>query len=194
MVMQIGFFMDETDEGAFFDEVTKEGALFMPSTYPEWPIPVIHPPLPLPTEPYMHSVTIWHPEIFRKDEMWLADHRPYNPAGRFYLSNLWPVLEVIRSNPAVQPMYQGALRLDAEYRSFRTGKSLTAFTEEEVSDFSKRCAELRRLYNRLCALIRRTYVKIDRAFFCGPSGKSTIPLPWLQERASQVIADSGDGT
>src|SRR6185295_3157644 len=97
--MQIGFYMDQPDEDRFVEMVSENGAVFLPACYSSWPFPILRPPLPPPTDAYMHSLSIWDPEIFREDEMRLEDHRPYNPAGQFYISSLWPVVNMTRSNP-----------------------------------------------------------------------------------------------
>lgn len=169
MVKQINFYADEIDEAQFADAVAVEGALFMPLCHPEWPLPVLRPPLPAPTEPYMASMVIWHPEIFREDEMLLEGNRPYNPTGRCYLANLWPVLELLRPHPVNRPVYWASLRFDAWHTSFRFGQPLSQFSHEEVQDFTARAAELERLYRRLCSWIRSRFSRLDRGVFCGPS-------------------------
>jgi hypothetical protein len=108
VVKQIGFYADDADEAQFTEVVAGEGAVFLPSCYPKWPLPVLRLPLPAPTEPYMAHVVIWHPEIFRESEMFLEGNRPYNPAGKFYLANLWPVLEFFRPHPVNRPVYWAA--------------------------------------------------------------------------------------
>ena len=178
MVKQISFYADQADEAQLADAVAAEGAVFLPSCYPEWPLPVFQPPLPAPTEPYMEQVVIWHPEIFREDEMLLEDNRPYNPAGRFYLANLWPVLELLRPSPVKQPVYWASLRFDAWYASFRFGRPAPQFSPTEIQDFAARAAELERLYRRLCSWVRGRFIRLRRGIFCGPSVRPQ--LPWLQ--------------
>ena len=178
--MQIGFYMDRTDEARFAEMVVREGSVFLPASYSSWPIPVMRPPLPDVTTPYMHTLSIWHPEIFREDEMRLENHRPYNPAGEFYLSHLWPVLEFDRSNPDNPQMFLGSLRMEASFGSFRVGKRLPQFSENEVRDFTDRAQKLERFYRKLCTWIRREFVKLERAIFCGPSAISRLPN-WMQE-------------
>jgi hypothetical protein len=175
VVKQISFYADEADEAQLADAVAAEGAVFLPSCYPEWPLPVLRPPLPAPTEPHMAQVVIWHPEIFREDEMLLEDNRPYNPAGRFYLANLWPVLELLRPNPVNRPVYWASLRFDAWYASFRFGRPVPQFSPAEVQDFTARAAELERLYRRLCSWVRGRFIRLGRGVFCGPSVRPRLP-------------------
>jgi hypothetical protein len=117
----------------------------------------------------MAHVVIWSPEIFRESEMLLEDNRPYNPAGKYYLANLWPVLELFRPHPVNQPVYWASLRLDASYASFRFGRPVTQFSPEEVEDFKARVADLGRLHRRLCSWVRQRFVRVGRGMFCGPS-------------------------
>src|SRR5262245_51907883 len=121
MVKQISFYADENDEARFVNVVEAEGAVFLPSSYPEWPFPVLRSPLSSPTQPYMGAVVIWHPNIFHEHEMFLEDNRPYNPRGKFYISSLWPVIELLRPRPVGSQAYLASLRLDASYASFRFG-------------------------------------------------------------------------
>jgi hypothetical protein len=169
VVKQISFYADEADEAQLADAVAAEGASFLPSCYPEWPLPVLRPPLPAPTEPYMAQVVIWHPEIFREDELLLETNRPYNPAGRFYLANVWPVLELLRPHPINRPVCWASLRLDAWYASFRFGRPVPQFSAAEVQDFTARAEELERLYRRLCSWVRRRFSRLSQGVFCGPS-------------------------
>jgi hypothetical protein len=175
VVKQICFYADEVDEAQFAGAVAAEGAVFLPSLYPRWPFPILHRPLPPATEPYMARVVVWHPEIFRESEMLLPGNRPYNPAGKFYLAHLWPVLELLRPHPVNRPVYWASLRFDAWYASFRFGRPVPQFSPEEVEDFRARAAELERLYRRLCVWVRRRFARMRRGVFCGPSVGPRLP-------------------
>jgi hypothetical protein len=175
MVKQLHFYADAADELQFAEAVVAHGAVFMPSYWPEWPFPILRPPLPSPTERRMDRVVIWHREIFREEEMWRPDNRPYNPAGRFYLATCWPVLEFNRPHPAGIPVYWASLRCSAGYWSFRFRKRIPQLSPEEVQDFKARTAQLELLYRRLCSWVRRKFVRVGRATFCGPSVRPHLP-------------------
>lgn len=174
MVKQIGFYADENDEARLVRAIENEGAFLLPSCYPEWPFPVLRSPLPASTQPYMGAVVIWHPDIFREQEMLSEDNRPYNPAGKFFISNLWPVIELLRPLPVGPQAYFASLRLVAWYASFRPGRSLPRFSASEKHDFEMRAAELERLYRRLCSWIRHDFARLERGLFCGTSVKARL--------------------
>jgi hypothetical protein len=171
---QIVFFADEVDEAQLVEAIAAEGAVFLPSWYPEWPLPLLRPPLPAPTESHMAHVVVWHPEIFREDEMLLEDNRLRSAAG-FYLAKLWPVLQLWRPQPVNPPMNQGNLKCDARYTSFRVGRDCRTFSPAEVQDFTARAAKLERLYRRICSWVRRRFLHLGRGGFCGPSVSPRIP-------------------
>jgi hypothetical protein len=175
MVKQIGFFADELDESLFVAAVESEGAKFLPCSYPEWPLPVLKPPLPSPTEPYMGAVVIWHPEIFLEWEMQLEDNRPFNPAGRCFDAGLWPVLNFWRPHPVHRPTYWAILRLYASYSSFRFSWPLPKFTDQHRAEFSARAELLQKLYRRLCTWIRRRFTRLSRGTYYGPSVVTRLP-------------------
>jgi len=175
MVQQIGFYGNGDDERLFIESVAAEGAQFMPSCYPEWPIPCLQLPLPAPSTPYMAAITIWYPDVFSEAEMRLPENRAFNEAGGFYLTSLWPVLEYCRPSPSVRPVNLGTLRLDATCTSFRIGKKLHDLSAGDIRQFEQRLAELQRLYRRLCSWVRRNFVRVSRRQYCGNSILSEMP-------------------
>jgi hypothetical protein len=163
--MQIGLFLTPSDESALAARCVSLGASFLPAAYPDWPLPVFTHPLPPVAEAYMRALVIWHPAIFRTDELIAIENRAYNPHGKVFLSSVWPVIRFDRSDGTERPAHQGRLYLDATEYSFRLACPPARLSASELADFQRRLTDLLHLYRVLGQWVRHQLVRVDRGLY-----------------------------
>jgi hypothetical protein len=179
-MFSVGFLADDVDEAAFVDVIIAQGAVILPKSYSAWPIPAIPAPLPRPADLESYSYVIWYPEVFSEREMNLEENRRLLPHEKLYCANQWPVLDFLRSHEISHSVYWGNLGFSASVTSFRiyTNEMRTRVTDlsaTELADFTARLKRLEKLYRRLCSWMRRRWVALGRARYCGPSAHRWLP-------------------